>query len=41
MRHADISLTMGTYTTPKLLAVRQAIERLPAHAGPKLPTKPS
>jgi hypothetical protein len=29
MRHSDIKLTMGTYTDPKLLDVRQAVERLP------------
>lgn len=29
MRHSDIKLTMGTYTDPKLLEVRQALERLP------------
>ncbi|MDY3555746.1 site-specific integrase [Gemmata sp. JC717] len=30
MRHSDIKLTMGTYTDPKLLEVRQALERLPS-----------
>lgn len=30
LRHSDIKLTMGTYTDPKLLDVRQAVERLPA-----------
>jgi len=29
MRHSDIRLTMGTYTDPKLLDVRQAVENLP------------
>src|SRR5262245_43615166 len=29
MRHSDIKLTMGTDTDPKLLHVRQAVERLP------------
>ena len=29
MRHSDIKLTMGTYTDPKLLDVRQAVEKLP------------
>ena len=29
MRHSDIKLTMGTYTDPKLLNVREAMERLP------------
>ena len=29
MRHSDIKLTMGVYTDPKLLDVRQAVERLP------------
>jgi hypothetical protein len=29
MRHSDIKLTMGTYTDPKMLDVRQAVERLP------------
>ena len=32
MRHSDIKLTMGTYTDPKFLEVRQAVERLPAFA---------
>ena len=32
MRHADIKLTMNTYTDPKLLDVRKAVERLPALA---------
>jgi hypothetical protein len=30
MRHSDIKLTMNTYTDPKLLAVREAVERLPS-----------
>jgi integrase len=30
MRHSDIKLTMGTYTDPKLLDVREAMERLPS-----------
>ncbi|MGL6073421.1 MAG: tyrosine-type recombinase/integrase [Fimbriiglobus sp.] len=30
MRHSDIKLTMGTYTDPKLLGVREAMERLPS-----------
>ncbi len=34
MRHSDIKLTMGTYTDPKLLEVRQAVERLPAFPPP-------
>ncbi len=29
MRHSDIKLTMGIYTDPKLLDVRDAMERLP------------
>ncbi len=29
MRHSDIRLTMGTYTDPRLLDVRGAVERLP------------
>ena len=41
MRHGDISLTMGTYTDPKLLDVRRAVEQLPGHAAPIPPTKPS
>jgi integrase len=41
MRHGDISLTMGTYTDPKLLDVRRAIEQLAGHAAVKPPTKPS
>ncbi len=41
MRHGDISLTMGTYTDPKLLDVRRAVEQLPGHAAVKPPTKPS
>ena len=45
MRHGDITLTMGTYTDPKLLDVRKAIEQLPGYApalpAPKPPTKPS
>ena len=32
LRHSDIKLTMGTDTDPKLLDVRQAIERLPDFA---------
>jgi hypothetical protein len=36
MRHSDIKLTMNTYTDPKLLAVREAVERLP-----KLAPKPA
>jgi|GEM_PF-410420 len=30
MRHSDIKLTMGVYTDPKLLDVRQAVENLPS-----------
>ena len=30
MRHSDIKLTMGTYTDPALLGVREAMERLPS-----------
>jgi len=29
MRHGNIGLTMNTYTDPRLLAVREAVERLP------------
>jgi hypothetical protein len=28
MRHSNIKLTMGTYTDPKLLVVREALEKL-------------
>ena len=41
MRHSDISLTMGTYTDPALLDVRQAVERLPSLAGPTPGTPPT
>ena len=34
MRHSDIKLTMGVYTDPKLLEVREALERLPAMQAP-------
>ena len=34
MRHSDIKLTMGTYTDPKLLDVRQAVEKLPTFTAP-------
>jgi hypothetical protein len=30
MRHADIKLTMGVYTDPKLLDIRDALDALPA-----------
>ncbi len=33
MRHSDITLTMNTYTDPKLLEVRQALERLQKFAA--------
>jgi integrase len=39
MRHSDISLTMGTYTDPALLDVRQAMERLPSLFDSRPPTK--
>ncbi len=32
MRHSDIKLTMGVYTDPKHLEVREAVERLPEFA---------
>ena len=32
MRHSDIRLTMGTYTDPRQLDVREAVERLPGLA---------
>jgi integrase len=34
MRHSDIKLTMGVYTDPKLLDVRQAVEKLPKFGPP-------
>ena len=40
MRHSDIRLTMGTYTDPRLLAVREAVERLPSF-GPLEPPAPN
>ena len=39
MRHSDIKLTMGTYTDPKLLEVREAMERLPSLNGSDIQTK--
>ena len=33
MRHANLQLTMGTYTDAKHLDVREAMERLPKLAG--------
>jgi hypothetical protein len=30
MRYSDSNLTMNTYTDPKLIDVRKAVERLPA-----------
>ena len=42
MRHSDIKLTMGVYTDPKLLDVRQAVERLPQlGARPEPVARPS
>ena len=29
MRHSDITLTMGVYTDPRLLGIREAVDRLP------------
>ena len=50
MRHSDIKLTMGVYTDPALLDVRDALDRLPAFGpsepmnaplpSPQPPTKP-
>ena len=39
MRHSDIKLTMGSYTDPKLLEVREAMERLPSLNGSDIQTK--
>lgn len=33
LRHSDIKLTMGVYTDPALLDVRDALDRLPAFAA--------
>ncbi len=42
MRHSNIGLTMNTYTDPRLLAVREAVERLPEmNAKSSLPTSES
>ena len=40
MRHSDINLTMGSYTDPKLLEVRQAVERLPSFAPQRVYPRP-
>ncbi len=41
MRHSDISQTMGTYTDPARLEVRQAVERLPSFAPNAAPIPPT
>ena len=32
MQHSDIKLTMGVYTDPRMLGIREAVERLPSLA---------
>ena len=39
MRHSDISLTMGIYTDPKMLDVKEAISKLPSLPLPRKATE--